>query len=86
MNTWLKQHINQKEFMRTRAHAFLQMKTARSSSQCKDNKDVDQNFSVFLALQLEPWVSLKLLSGKLKKTAYPLNNCFSILHLSFLNF
>lgn len=77
--------MNQKEFMRTRAHTFLQMKRAKSSSEHRDNKDADRNFSVFLAPQLEPWLSLKLLSGKLKKTAYPLNNYFNILHLSFLN-
>lgn len=54
MNIWLKQHVKQKEFMRTRAHAFLQMKRAKSSSQHGDNKDIDQNFSVCLSPQLEP--------------------------------
>lgn len=72
--------------MRTRGHAFLQMKRAKSSSQYGDNKDIDQNFSVCLSPRLESWVFLKLLLGELKKTAYPSNNYFSILHLSFLNF
>lgn len=85
MNMRLKQHVNQKKIIRTWTHTFLHIKRAKSSSQYRDNKDVDQNFSVFLSSQLEPWVSLKLLSGKLKETAYPLNNYFSILHLSFLN-
>lgn len=71
--------------MRTRAHAFLQLKRAKNSSQYIDNKVTEQNFSVFIALLLEPWVSLKLLSGKLKEAAYPMNNYFNNLHLSSLN-
>jgi len=50
MTMCLNQHINQKEFIRTRAHAFVQKKRAESSSQYIDDKAAQQNFSVFITL------------------------------------
>lgn len=44
MIIWLNQHINQKEFIRIRAPAFLQMESAKSSPKYIDKKVTKQNF------------------------------------------
>lgn len=46
MAVQLNQH-NQKGFMKTSAHAFLQMKRTKSSSQYIDNKVTEHNFSIY---------------------------------------